>query len=75
MGKPRDTAKYKLERGGRLVRDDSGKVRRGITDRPLEEREREHQKEFPGAKIKKVGRETTREAALKWEREGGGKKR
>ena len=64
MAKERNTAKYHLKRGGKIVH-------RGITDRPLEEREREHQKEFPGSHITQVGRRTTGEKALEWEREGG----
>lgn len=64
MGGKRETAKYKLLLGGKIVH-------RGITDRPLEEREREHQEEFPGSRIKKIGRLTTRDGALEWERKGG----
>lgn len=62
MGK-RDTYKYHLKRGGRIVH-------RGITDDP-KRREQEHQQEHPGTKIKQVGRRTTREKALDWERKGG----
>jgi hypothetical protein len=64
VGAKRETAKYHLKQGGKIVH-------RGITDRPLEEREQEHQDEFPGAKIAQVGRRTTREKALDWERKGG----
>jgi len=64
MAKERNTAKYHLKHGGEIVH-------RGITDRPLEEREREHQERFPGSHITQVGRRTTREKALKWERKGG----
>ena len=66
MGMERNTAKYHLKRGNKIVH-------RGVTDRPLEEREREHQQQFPGAKITQVGRRTTREKALEWEGEGGKK--
>ena len=59
----RDTYKYQLKTGHRAVY-------RGITY-DLERREVEHQKDFPGTVIKQVGRRTTREAALKWERNGG----
>ena len=45
MGKPRDTAKYHLIKDRKVVH-------RGITDRPLEERESEHQKEYAGSHIK-----------------------
>ena len=71
MAKERNTAKYYLKISNKLVRLEIGEVRRGITDRPLEEGE--HQAEFPGAHIVKVGQRTTQEAALKWEREGGKK--
>lgn len=64
MGVKRETAKYHLKRGAKVVH-------RGITERPVEEREREHQKRFPGTKIVKIGRRTTREKALGWERRGG----
>ena len=59
----RDTHKYHVKQGHKTVY-------RGITY-DLERREAEHQKDFPGSEIKQVGRRTTREAALKWEREGG----
>ena len=64
MVKERNTAKYHLIRSRKIVH-------RGITDRPLQEREREHQEEFPGSNIKQIGQRTTREKALEWEREGG----
>lgn len=68
MVEPRDTSKYHLKMGNKIVH-------RGITERPLEEREREHEKDFPGSRIVQVGRKTTRERALEWERKGGkGKK-
>ena len=59
----RDTFKYHLKRGNRVVH-------RGITN-DLERREREHQEEHPDTTIRQVGRRTTREAALQWERKGG----
>ena len=59
----RDTYKYHMKKGGKVVH-------RGVTN-DLYRRESEHQGEFPGSKIKQVGRQTTRVAALKWEREGG----
>ncbi|MBA7596786.1 hypothetical protein ES703_03775 [subsurface metagenome] len=64
MAKERDTTKYHLKSGGKIVH-------RGITDRPLKEREQEHQKDFPGSRIVKVGRQTTRDRAKAWERRGG----
>lgn len=66
MAKERDTTKYHLKVGGKIVH-------RGITERPLEEREREHQKDFPGSRIVKVGHRTTWDRALEWERRGGKK--
>jgi hypothetical protein len=61
----RDTTRYHLkEPGGRIVH-------RGITDRHLEEREQEHQAEYPGTTATKIGPKVTRESALRWEREGG----
>ena len=59
----RDTFKYHLKQGSKVVH-------RGITD-SLERREREHQATWPGSIIKQVGRRTSRNAALKWERLGG----
>lgn len=59
----RDTYKYHLMKGRRSIH-------RGITN-DLLSREAEHQIILPGVKIRQVGRRTTREAALKWEREGG----
>jgi predicted GIY-YIG superfamily endonuclease len=59
----RDTFKYHLKKGHKTVH-------RGITS-DLMRRENEHQSEFPGSKIVQIGRRTTREAAYKWEREGG----
>lgn len=59
----RDTYKYHLKSGKRIVQ-------RGITN-DLNRREQEHETEYPGSQIKQVGRRTTREAALEWERNGG----
>ncbi len=59
----RDTFKYHLKDGARVVH-------RGITN-DLARREAEHQERFPGTQIQQVGRRTTRDAALEWEREGG----
>lgn len=62
--KPRDTYKYEFKVGNK-------KVHGGITNRPLEEREREHQQKWPKGHIKQVGHRTTEEAALQWEKENG----
>jgi predicted GIY-YIG superfamily endonuclease len=59
----RDCYKYHLKRGRRVVH-------RGITS-DLTRREAEHQAEFPNSRILQIGRRTTREAALNWERRGG----
>lgn len=59
----RNTYKYHLKDGRRIVH-------RGVTN-DLSRREREHQTEYPGTQIRQVGRRTTHEAALDWERNGG----
>jgi len=59
----RGTYKYQLKYGKRVVH-------RGITS-DMNRREREHQADYPGSQIRQVGRRTTREAALAWERDGG----
>jgi len=63
MAIKRDTYKYHLKEGNKIVH-------RGITD-DLDRRLRAHRQEFPRAKIKQVGRRTTREKALGWEHSGG----
>ena len=63
MGKPRDTYKYHVKVGNKIVHG-------GITD-DLKERETKHLKKWPDAHLVQVGRRTTREAARKWERENG----
>ena len=59
----RDTYKYHLKHGHRVVH-------RGVTN-DLTRRKAEHQEEFPNSRIVQIGRRTTREAALDWERRGG----
>jgi len=59
----RDTFKYHLKDGKTIVH-------RWITN-DLDRRENEHQGEFPNAQIQQVGRRVSREAGLKWERDGG----
>ena len=57
---PRDTYKYHLKRGNRILRS-------GITN-DLDRREGEHQrKDGDDVHIKQVGRKTTRPAARDWE--------
>ena len=63
MANPRETCKYQFK-------DVNKVLHRGITNN-LDRRESEHKREWPEGHIKQVGRKTTREAALKWEREGG----
>ncbi len=59
----RDTYKYYLKTGRRIIH-------RGITN-DLNRREQEHKTKYPGSRIRQVGRRTTGEAALEWERNGG----
>ena len=59
----RNTFKYHLKKGHKVVH-------RGITY-DLSRREAQHQEKFPGTHIEQIGRRTTREAAFRWEREGG----
>ncbi len=59
----RDTYKYQLKEGRTTVY-------RGITY-DLARRGVEHRNDYPNATIKQVGRRTTQESALKWERNGG----
>ena len=63
MATARNTNKYHMKVGNKIVH-------RGITD-DLERREAEHQQKWPEGHISKVGNKTTREAALKWEQDGG----
>jgi predicted GIY-YIG superfamily endonuclease len=63
VAKERDTYKYQFKEGNKVVH-------RGITN-DLDRREGEHKSERPEGHIKQVGRKTTREAALRWERDGG----
>lgn len=60
MAKERDTYKYHLKLGNKIIL-------RSITD-DLVQREANHQKEFPGSRVVQVGRRTTRQGALEWER-------
>ena len=58
----RDTFKYHLKRGNKIIRS-------GITN-DLDRREDEHQREFgEDVHVIKVGRATTREGAEDWEKE------
>ena len=64
----RDTYKYHFKKGNRIVHT-------GITN-DLDRREQEHQQNFgESGHIKKVGRATTPDAALEWEREQAEKRK
>ena len=63
MGKPRDTYKYLVKRGNKVLDG-------GIT-KNLERREQERQQEYPGCHLNKLGIRTTEEGAREWEREQG----
>lgn len=63
MAKPRNTYKYQLKVGNKIVHE-------GITD-DLERREQEHKQKWPKGHIKQVGRQTTEEAAREWEKKRG----
>lgn len=63
MGRPRNTSKYLVKRGNKIIHG-------GITD-DLERRTQEWLRIYPDARVVKVGRRTTREAALAWERKHG----
>ena len=56
----KDTDTYKLKQNDKIVH-------KGVTY-DLEEREAQHQKQFPKSKIEKIGEIKTREKALEWER-------
>ena len=60
----RDTRKYEFKVGNKVVH-------RGISKRPLEEREAEHQRKWPTGHIKQVGIATTEEGARDWEKDVG----
>lgn len=58
-----DTYKYHVKVGKKIIY-------RGITD-DLERRGAEHKARWPASRIVQVGRRTTRERALEWERRRG----
>ena len=64
MAKSRDTYKYQYKIGNKIVHG-------GITKRPIDEREAEHQQEWPNGHILKVGPKVTEESAREWEQEKG----
>jgi len=63
VSQSRDTYKYHFRVRNKVVH-------RGITN-DLDRRECEHRQNWPEGHVAQVGRRTTREAALRWELEGG----
>lgn len=63
MSKPRDTYKYVMKVGRKIVHG-------GITN-DLERRQAEHQQKWPNSRIVQVGRRTTEDAANEWEKDKG----
>lgn len=63
MPKLRDTYKYHVKVGRKIVY-------RGIT-KDLDRRGSEHKSRRPNSRVVKVGRRTTYEHAVDWERRGG----
>lgn len=63
MSKARDTYKYQVKVGRKVIY-------RGTT-KDLERRGAEHKARWPSSRIVQVGRRTTRDKALEWERRGG----
>jgi len=63
MPKPRNTYKYQLKVGNKIVHE-------GITD-DLERREQEHKQKWSKGHIKQLGRCTTEDAAREWEKKRG----
>ncbi len=61
--KKRTIFKYQFKMGNEIVQ-------RGITN-DLDRRELEHLQKWSKGHITQIGRRTTRDAALSWEREGG----
>lgn len=63
MSEERDTYKYHVKIGKKIIY-------RGIT-KDLERRSAQHKARWPNSRIVQIGRRTTRERALGWERRGG----
>jgi hypothetical protein len=62
----RNTTRYQAKQPGGKI------VHRGITSRPLEERHREHKRNYgEDVRIVKMGPKVCRCSGLRWEREGG----
>ena len=60
MGKPKNTYKYVLKDGVKVVHI-------GITT-DLQRRESEHRQQYPRSHVVQIGRRTTQEQARQWER-------
>ena len=60
--KPRDTYKYELKIGNKVIHRD-------VTSN-LERRTAEHRSHIPESHVVKIGRKTTREQAIKWKNSG-----
>ena len=63
VSKTRDTYKYQVKVSGKIIY-------RGIT-KDLDRRGAEHKARWPSSHIVQVGRRTTRDKALGWEKRGG----
>jgi len=63
MKRTRDTYKYHIKMGGKIIY-------RGITN-DINRRGAEHKARWPSSHITQVGRRTTKEKAIEWERRGG----
>jgi predicted GIY-YIG superfamily endonuclease len=61
MSTVRNTYKYRFKVGNKVVYS-------GIT-KSLERREHEHKQTWPDGHIKQVGRRTTKNAAISWDKE------
>ena len=61
---PRNFTRY-------IVKVKNKNIHGGITERPLEERAKEHEKKWPNCHVVKVGPKVSEEAARKWEEEHG----
>ena len=54
-----------------IVKVKNKNVHGGITERPLEERTKEHQKKWPNCRVVKAGPKVSEETAREWEEEHG----
>ena len=61
---PRNFTRY-------IVKVKSKNMHGGITERPLEERVKEHKQKWPNCRVVKVGPKVSEETARKWEEKHG----